>query len=112
MSGNAKLSYDATTSANQVADYLTTIADGLRAGTIGLSSSGRSVILHPSDVVKLEIVAEGKPDDGRGRLALAISWKRRARPETPPLEISTSPEIEEPAEEAAAATSVEVAAAE
>jgi amphi-Trp domain-containing protein len=94
MGENSKLDFVASIDANQAADYLRRIAEGLRTGTIGLSAGGQTVRLTPGSTVKLEIMARGKPADDRGSLAIDLSWKIKTKPTTPPLEISASPSDE------------------
>jgi amphi-Trp domain-containing protein len=102
VSANEKIDYAATIEATEAAEYLTRIAEGLIAGTLGFSVGEQQVQLRPGETVKFEIEASGKPGDDRGSLAIDISWKIRSKPAVPALEITTAPtEIAAPAPETA-----------
>ena len=73
--GREEFEFSTTTRGSQVAEYLNRIADGLRAGTLTLGSSGHSVHLRPGETIRLEVEAESKPDKGSASLQLELSWK-------------------------------------
>lgn len=91
MSGKGKFVYDATIDTVRVAEHLNRIADGLLAGTIGLTAEDERIDLILSKVIRIEIGATSNAEKSRGRLAIVLSWK--ATTETPQgsLEISTEP---------------------
>lgn len=104
MSGKGKFVYSATIDTVRAAEHLTRIAEGLLAGTIGLTAEDERIDLTPSDVVQIEISATCNAEKNRGRLAIELSWK--AATETPrgTLEVSTMPAPAPAAEPVAEAT--------
>ncbi len=91
MSSSDKIEFAATIEAHEAAEYLTRIAEGLIAGTLGLTVGDQQVQLRPGDAVKFELEASGKAGDDRGSLAIDISWKIKSKPAVPTLEITTAP---------------------
>ena len=67
--------FSSTTEVGRVAEYLMRIADGLRLGRVSLSAPGRMVQLEPARVVRLELGAQSKPEEGKASLELEISWE-------------------------------------
>lgn len=70
--------------AEQAAEYLDRIAEGIRAGHVGLGAGGERVDLSFGELVKLEVEAES--DGRKGNISLDISWKPAEAP-APTLEI-------------------------
>jgi amphi-Trp domain-containing protein len=97
MGDSNKLEFSATLSAAQAAEYLTRISEGLLQGTVMLSAGGRHIQLDPGDIVKLEIEAEGKPEKGKGSLAIELSWKARQASAAETLEVLAGPREAPPA---------------
>jgi amphi-Trp domain-containing protein len=62
-------------SAEEVAEYLTSLAVGLKRGEISLESDERALRLTPAPTVKLELAVRDK--ERKGRLTLEIGWKRQ-----------------------------------
>jgi len=67
--------YATVAEASRVADYLNSIADGLRRGDLDLGASDQHLHLSPGGVVRLEVEASCNPDKGAASLQLEISWK-------------------------------------
>lgn len=89
---SGKFEYAGQVSAEQAAQYLERIAAGLRAGHIALGAGARRASFAPTEMLKLEIEAEAK--EGRGDLALEISWRPAEEP-APVLQILDEDEAAE-----------------
>jgi amphi-Trp domain-containing protein len=62
-------------SAEEIAEYLTALAAGLKRGEVSLESGERALRLTPPGEVKLELkVATRSP---KGRIKVEVGWKRR-----------------------------------
>jgi amphi-Trp domain-containing protein len=61
-------------SPEEVAEYLTSLAVGLKRGEISLESGDRALRLTPAPTVKLELRVRDK--QRKGKLAVEIGWKR------------------------------------
>jgi amphi-Trp domain-containing protein len=61
-------------SPEEVAEYLNSLAVGLKRGEVSLESGDRALRLSPAANVKLEIKVREK--ESKGRIALEIAWKR------------------------------------
>jgi amphi-Trp domain-containing protein len=70
-----EFTFSSTTEVGRVAEYLMRIADGLRLGRVSLSAPGRMVRLELARVVRLELGAQSKPEEGKASLELDISWE-------------------------------------
>lgn len=89
---SGKFEYAGQVSAEQVAQYLERIAAGLRAGHVALGAGTRRASFALTDMLKLEIEAEAR--DGKGDLALEISWRPAEEP-APVLQILDEDEAAE-----------------
>lgn len=87
-----KFEYAGQVAAEQAAEYLDRIATGIRAGHIALGAGSRRASFAPTELLKLEIEAEAK--DGKGSVALELSWKPVDEAE-PELEILSEEEAAE-----------------
>ena len=63
-------------SPEEIAEYLTSLAVGLKRGEVSLESGERSLHLSPAGDIKLELKAGQK--EHKGRIELEIGWKRSA----------------------------------
>ena len=61
--------------ADEIAEYLTSLATGLKRGEVSLESGERALRLTPASEVKLELKVGTKSQ--KGRIKLEIGWKRR-----------------------------------
>ena len=73
-------------SPEEIAEYLTSLAVGLKRGEISLESGERSLHLSPASDVKLELKASQK--EHKGRIELEIGWKRSMATKTSELRVA------------------------
>jgi amphi-Trp domain-containing protein len=76
-------------SPEEIAEYLTSLAVGLKRGEISLESGERSLHLSPPSDVKLELKAGQK--EHKGRIELEIGWKRSGAVKTSELRVTVGP---------------------
>jgi len=76
-------------SPEEIAEYLTSLAVGLKRGEISLESGERSLHLSPASDVKLELKASQK--EHKGRIELEIGWKRSTAAKTSELHVAVGP---------------------
>ena len=74
MGRGERIEFCTTTEVERVAEYLSRIAEGLRAGRVFLVVSDRQVRLEPAGIVGLRLEAGRASDDGSTRLGLSITW--------------------------------------
>jgi amphi-Trp domain-containing protein len=60
-------------SPDEIADYLTSLAGGLKRGEVTLESGSRALRLTPASDLKLELKVKRKDD--RGKIEVEIGWK-------------------------------------
>jgi amphi-Trp domain-containing protein len=73
-------------SPEEIAEYLTSLAVGLKRGEVSLESSDRSLHLSPASDVKLELKAGQK--ERKGRIEIEIGWKRSTATKTSELRVA------------------------
>lgn len=73
-------------SPEEIAEYLTSLAVGLKRGEISLESGERSLHLSPASDVKLELRAGQK--ERKGRIEIEIGWKRSTAVKTSELRVA------------------------
>ena len=73
-------------SPEEIAEYLTSLAVGLKRGEISLESGERSLHLSPASDVKLELKVGQKAR--KGRIELEIGWKRSTAAKTSELRVA------------------------
>ena len=61
--------------ADEIAEYLTSLAAGLKRGEVSLESGERALRLVPPSEVKLELKIGSKGH--KGKIAVEVAWKRR-----------------------------------
>ena len=76
-------------SPEEIAEYLTSLAVGLKRGEISLESGERSLHMAPATDVKLELKASQK--EHKGRIELEIGWKRSTAAKTSELRVAVGP---------------------
>jgi amphi-Trp domain-containing protein len=76
-------------SPEEIAEYLTSLAVGLKRGEISLESGERSLHMAPASDVKLELKASQK--EHKGRIELEIGWKRSTAAKTSELRVAVGP---------------------
>jgi amphi-Trp domain-containing protein len=75
-------------SAEEVAEYLTSLAVGLKRGEISLESGEQRLHLTPPQEVKVELAAKDR--DEKGRLRIQLGWKPRSAPRAAELRVGVS----------------------
>jgi amphi-Trp domain-containing protein len=68
-----KIEIDELMSRERVAEYLQTIAAGLRQGSIELNDDEETLTLTPPDILAVEIGGKQKKD--KSKFSLELSWK-------------------------------------
>jgi amphi-Trp domain-containing protein len=81
-------------SPEEVAEYLTSLAVGLKRGEISLESDDRALRLTPAPSVKLELRVRDKAH--KGRLAVEIGWKRQVASKAADLRVVVAPRPRQP----------------
>jgi len=76
-------------SPDEVAEYLTSLAAGLKRGEVSLESGERTLHLTPPSDLKLDLRVKDK--DEKGRIKLEIGWKRRTTTKATELEVRIGP---------------------
>jgi amphi-Trp domain-containing protein len=76
-------------SPEEVAEYVTSLAVGLKRGEISLESPDRALRLTPAPTVKLELSVRSK--EQKGRITVEIGWKREASVRTTDLRVGVPP---------------------
>lgn len=61
-------------SPEEVAEYLTSLAQGLKRGEVALESGGHRLRLTPPGDLKVSLEARSR--ERRGKIAIEVSWKR------------------------------------
>jgi amphi-Trp domain-containing protein len=74
-------------SPEEIAEYLTSLAVGLKRGEVSLESGERSLHLSPASDVKLELQATQK--EHKGRIEIEIGWKRSTATRTSELRVAS-----------------------
>jgi len=97
VSDKTAFEYSDTVSGEQIAEYLTQIADGLRRGSMTFEGQGQHIALCPTGTAKMEIKAESK--DGKEELQLEVSWKTEAASASDGLQVLSGAEAVEPVAE-------------
>jgi amphi-Trp domain-containing protein len=73
-------------SPEEVAEYLSSLALGLKRGELSLESGDRALRLSPAATVKLEIKVKQK--ESKGKLEIEIGWKRSDGTRTTDLRVA------------------------
>ena len=76
-------------SPEEIAEYLTSLAGGLKCGEVSLESDERTLRLTPASELKIDLRVRDK--DEKGRITLEIGWKRRPRPRAGDLWVEVGP---------------------
>jgi amphi-Trp domain-containing protein len=76
-------------SPEELAEYLTSLAVGLKRGEVSLESGERSLRLSPAPDVKLELKVAQK--EHKGRIEIEIGWKRSMGARTSELRVAVGP---------------------
>jgi amphi-Trp domain-containing protein len=84
MSSKDKVGFSGVVSAEEAAQYLESLARGIRERSMLLESGDTSLTLELADDVKIDVEASGDPDKGKATVDLSLSWRQRRADETAP----------------------------
>ena len=87
--GKEHFEFARVASPHEVAEYLSSLAIGLKRGELSLESGDRALRLSPAATVKLEIKVKQK--DSKGKIELEIGWKRSDGTRTTDLRVGAGP---------------------
>jgi amphi-Trp domain-containing protein len=76
MNGNGDFTYSDRLATEQVAEYFTRIAQGIRMGNLTLRGKGSSLNLPTGQTVKMMLKSQTRP--GKGKMEIELSWKEGA----------------------------------
>jgi amphi-Trp domain-containing protein len=74
-------------SPEEVAEYLASLATGLKRGEVTLEPGKRTLRLNPDADLKLALRVKDKPD--KGKVAIEVAWKGRLAVRAVDLRIGT-----------------------
>jgi amphi-Trp domain-containing protein len=80
-SSKEKIQYAGTVPVQEAAQYLESIAKGLRERAMLLESGDTSMTVEVSDDVKIEIQASAAPEKGKAAIDVSLSWRARQEEE-------------------------------
>jgi len=83
----------------KLADYLESLAQYIRAGSVQLSAADESILLNFSPSIKLNIEAETDTKKNKSSLELAISWTPAPLAEEGGIVIQSGQDAPTPSEE-------------
>lgn len=87
--GKEQFEFARVASAEEIAEYLSSLAVGLKRGELSLESGERALRLSPAANLKLEIKVKQK--ESKGKIELEIGWKRSDGTRTTELRVSAGP---------------------
>ena len=73
--GKDKFEFARIASPEEVAEYLTSLAVGLKRGEVSLESGKQTLHLAPAADLKIELKVKDK--DEKGKIEVEIGWKQR-----------------------------------
>ena len=76
-------------SPEEIAEYLTSLAVGLKRGEVSLESDDRMLRLTPGSDLKLELRV--KEREAKGKIKIEIGWKRRLAARAADLRVQSGP---------------------
>jgi amphi-Trp domain-containing protein len=85
--GKEHFEFARVASAEEIAEYLSSLAVGLKRGEVSLESGERALRLSPAAELKLEIAVKQKAS--KGKIELEIGWKRADGIRTTELRVGT-----------------------
>jgi amphi-Trp domain-containing protein len=86
--GKERFEFARVASPEEVAEYLSSLAIGLKRGELSLESGERALRLNPAANLKLEIKVKQK--EAKGKIELEIGWKRSGN-RTSELRVAAGP---------------------
>lgn len=84
MASKDKISFSGAVAAEEAAQYLESLAKGIRERSMLLESGDSSLTLDLADDVKVELSASGDPEKGKASVELSLSWRQRRADEAAP----------------------------
>jgi amphi-Trp domain-containing protein len=87
--GKDRFEFARIASPEEIAEYLTSLAVGLKRGEVSLESGGDTLRLAPAGEVKLELSVRQK--EHKGRLEVELGWKRKAGTKAADLRVAVGP---------------------
>src|SRR5262247_3425904 len=90
--GKDKFEFARIASPEEIAEYLTSLAAGLKRGEVSLESRQQTLHLNPASDLKLELSVKDKDD--KGKIAIEIGWKRRMVTTAADLRVQVGPRAE------------------
>jgi amphi-Trp domain-containing protein len=87
--GKDRFEFARVASPEEVAEYLSSLAVGLKRGELSLESGERALRLTPGANLKLEIKIKQK--ESKGKIDLEIGWKRADGTRTSELRVAAGP---------------------
>jgi amphi-Trp domain-containing protein len=82
--GKERIQFSGTVSAQEAAQYLESLAKGLRERAMLLESGDSSITIEVSDEVKVEIDASASSEKGKASIDVSLGWRARAQEEAAP----------------------------
>jgi amphi-Trp domain-containing protein len=76
-------------SPEEIAEYLTSLAVGLKRGEVSLESGERTLHLIPASDCKIDLRVKDR--DEKGKITLEIGWKRRTGAKASDLKVQVGP---------------------
>ena len=92
--GKERFEFARIASADEIAEYLTSLAEGLKRGEVSLESGDRTLRMVPPADVKIGLKIKQK--ESRGKIKLEIGWKNGASPRASDLLVETAPAARKP----------------
>lgn len=83
--GKDRFEFARIASPEEIVDYLTSLAAGLKRGEVTLESGERTFQLTPPSELKLALAVARK--EGQGKLTLKLGWKRQTSPRLSELKV-------------------------
>jgi len=87
--GKERFEFARIASLEEIAEYLTSLAVGLKRGEVALESGDRTLRLTPGPELKLELKVAEK--ERKGKIEVQIGWKRQTSPKTSDLRVAVGP---------------------
>ena len=84
MAPKDKIQFEGTVPAAEAAQYLESLARGLRERSMLLESGDSSVTLEVTDDVKIEIEVASGGEKGKSSLELSVSWRQQRQDDVVP----------------------------
>ncbi len=73
----------------EIAEYLTSLAVGLKRGEVTIESGKRTLRLSPAGDLKLELRVKNRDD--KGKVEIEIAWKQRSLTTAADLRVEVGP---------------------